>query len=117
MKSMQIDDNGDPVVKNGSIQFVYDIYAVMQAARQVMKAQVGEYQYDQTKGIEYFGNVFTGTPNLQRFEAQARSQLLALEGVEKINDFEYSLDSGELEYSIEIQTTYGTGTVASAEGS
>lgn len=117
MKAIEIDDNGDIVTKNGSIQYVYDLYAVMQNARQTMKTQLGEYRYDQTKGIEYFDNVFAGVPNFQRFEAHARAQILALDGVEKITSFEYDFTEGVLSYEIEIQTTYGTGTVASAEAS
>ena len=115
MKCMEIDDNGDPVIVNGSIQYVYDIYAVMQVVKQTMKALLGEYRYDQTKGIGYFENLFTGSPNFQKFEANSRTQILAIEGVEKITSFDYSVDDSELEYEIEIQTTYGTGVVSSAE--
>jgi hypothetical protein len=76
-----------------------------------MKTQLGEYQYNQTKGIDYLGNVFTGTPNFQRFEVQARTQLEAVEGVVRVESLNYRLSVNTLIYNTTISTIYGTGTI------
>lgn len=111
MKTIKVDSNGDRVTKNGYFVYLYDIDAVMQTCEQVMKQQLKELQYDQTKGIEYFGNVFNGNPNLQLFEAQARVQLLNVNGVNSIQSFTYSQTDNELSYSATIKTIYGSDTV------
>ncbi len=111
MKTIKVDSNGNRVTKNGSFVYLYDQGAVMQTCEQVMKQQLGELQYNKTKGIEYFGNVFNGNQNLQLFESQARAQLLNLDGVNGIQKFTYSQTRNELSYSATIKTIYGSGTI------
>lgn len=107
MKTVQVDDSGDRVVKNGLFVYLYNLDALTQTCEQVMKQQLRELQYDQTKGIEYFDNVFNGDPNLQLFEAQAREQLLNVNGVTAIASFSYSQTDNELSYTANINTIYG----------
>ena len=111
MKTVAVDSNGDRITKNGLFVYLYDIYALTQTCEQTMKTQVNQLQYDQTKGIEYFNNVFTGNANLQLFEAQAREQLLKLDGVTSISSFTYSQTDNELSYTATINTIYGDITI------
>ena len=115
MKAVKVDTNRNPILKNGSFQFVYDVDVISQNCDQAMRQQLGELNYDKDKGIEYFDNVYSGSPNFQRFEAQARAQILNVEGVVGINSFEYELsnESDEiiLNYSANISTIYGLATV------
>ena len=117
MRAIKVNLNtGNPELKNGKFQFVYDIYVVEQNCNHAMRQQLGELNFAVDKGIEYFDNVYNGTPNLQRFEAQARTQILNVDGVDSITSFEYELVTGDfknvLEYSITIKTVYGTITAA-----
>lgn len=109
MKTILINDNGDRVTKNGLFVYLNDIDAVMQTCEQVVKQQLKELQYDQTKGIEYFNNVFMGEPNFQRFESEARNQILNVDGVTGIDSFIYDLDKDNLNYTATIKTIYGVG--------
>ncbi len=111
MMTIRVDSNGDRATKNGSFVYLYEIDAVMQTCEQVMKQQLKELQYNQTKGIEYFGNVFNGNPNLQLFESQARGQILSVDGVVSIKSFTYSQSVNTLSYSATIKTIYGSGTI------
>lgn len=111
IRTLKIDSNGNPIITNGNFTFITDIDAVFQICEQVMKTQLGEYQYNQTKGIDYLGNVFTGTPNFQRFEVQARTQLEAVEGVVRVESLNYRLSVNTLIYNTTISTIYGTGTI------
>ena len=115
MKAILVDENRDPILKNGKFQFVYDIDVVAQNCDQAMRQQLGELNYDQLRGVDYLNNVYSGAPNFQRFEAQARTVILSVEGVTGINSFKYELVSGNitnaLEYAVEIATIYGVTTV------
>lgn len=111
MRTIKVDSNGDRVTENGFFVYLYNLDAVIQTCEQVMKQQLGELQYDKTKGVEYFNNVFNGNANLQLFESQARQQLLNVEGVRSIQSFTYSQDNNELSYTATIETIYGTDTI------
>ena len=118
MRAIKVNlDTGNPELKNGKFQFVYDIYVVEQNCNHAMRQQLGELNFAVDKGIEYFDNVYNGVPNLQRFEAQARTQILNVDGVDSITSFEYELVTGTsknvLEYSITIKTIYGSTTISS----
>ena len=110
IKAVKVDSNRNPILVNGKFQFVYDQYAIAQNCDQAMRQELGELNFDKDKGVEYLNNLFTGSPNFQRFEAQARAQILAVDGVTSINSFEYELLENTLNYSVEIYTEYGTTT-------
>ena len=111
IRTLKIDSNGNPIITNGNFTFITDIDAVLQICEQVMKTQLGEYQYNQSKGVDYFGNVFTGTPNFQRFESQARSQIESVDGVIRVESLIYSLNENILTYNATISTIYGSGSI------
>ena len=114
MRAIKIDGNRDPVIINGKFVFVFDIDVVAQNCEQAMRQQLGELNYDANKGIQYFDNIFTGNPNFQRFEAQARTQLLNVDGVTGINGFTFDFIAGVLSYNADIITIYGATTVATS---
>lgn len=111
MKEIKLDSNRNPVIKNGNYEFVYDLDAVLQNCDNTMRVQAGEYNYDAAKGVDYLGNVFTGNPNFQRFEFQAREALEELEGVNRVESFDHSLVDNTLSYTAEISTIYGVGSI------
>ena len=89
-----------------------DIDVVAQNCDQAMRQQLGELNYDADKGIQYFDNVLAGNPNFQRFESQARRQILNVSGVTGIASFNYEFKGGVLSYNAVINTIYGLTTVA-----
>lgn len=88
------------------------IDAVLQNCEHVVKTRFTEVYYDRTKGVDYFGLVFTGSPNLPAYEADVRSLIAQVDGVRSITDFTYSLESGILSYQLTIATIYGEGTIS-----
>lgn len=112
LKVIKVDGNRDPVIKSGKYVFVYAAEAAAQVIASTIRVSLGEYQYDLTKGVDYFNNVFTGNPNFQKFEFQIRQQVKSLSFVEKITSFEYTVDNNILSYEMTVQTIYGTTTVA-----
>ena len=113
MRAIKIDNDRNPVILNGRFVFVFNADVVAQNCEQAMRQQLGELNYDADKGIQYFDNVFTGNPNFQRFESQARRQLLNVEGVTGITDFNFEFNDNVLSYNTVISTIYGQTTVAS----
>ncbi len=113
MKAIKIDNDRNPVIISGKFIWVYDVDVVAQNCEQAMRQQLDELNYDANKGIQYFDNVFTGNPNFQRFESQARSALNAVNGVNGITDFNFEFNDNILSYNADISTIYGQATVAS----
>lgn len=101
----------DYVLAGGRKVVVRDIEVVLQNCDHAIRQQLGELQYRQTKGVEYFDNVFTGNPNFQLFKFQAITELENVSGVVRVNSFEYTVTNGVLDYSAEILTDYGTETI------
>ena len=112
MRAIKVDGNRNPVIVSGKFVWVFDIDVVLQNCDHAMRQQLGELNYDADKGIQYFDNVFTGNPNYQRFEAQARTQILNVEGVDGITSFQFEPSGDSLKYNVEISTIYGPTTVA-----
>lgn len=101
----------DIVVSGGRIATVRDIDVVLQNCDHALRQQLGELQYSMTKGIEYFGNVFEGTPNYQLFKFQAIQQIENVSGVLRVREFDYTVTGNDLAYNAVIETDYGTGAV------
>lgn len=112
MRAIKIDENRNPVIINGKFIWVTDIDVISQNCEQAMRQQLDELNYDADKGIQYFDNVFTGNPNFQRFESQARTNLSAVDGVTGIVSFNFEFNDNVLSYNTEISTIYGQATVA-----
>jgi len=113
MRAIKIDSDRNPVILNGRFVFVFNADVVAQNCEQAMRQQLNELNYDADKGIQYFDNVFTGNPNFQRFESQARRQLLNVDGVTGITSFNFEFNDNVLSYNTVISTIYGQTTVAS----
>lgn len=95
-----IDDTGKLATKTG-------FPATLQHCEHAMKTLLGEMVYAASRGIDYFGIVFIGSPNLLQFEAQARTTLLRVKDVEEILSFDAELLDNALEYTVEIKTIFG----------
>ena len=112
MRAIKIDANRNPVITSGKFVFVFDVDVVAQNCDQAMRQQLGELNYAADKGIQYFDNIFTGNPNFQRFESQARRAILAVDGVTGINSFDFEFNDNVLSYNAVYSSIFGPITVA-----
>jgi hypothetical protein len=112
MRAIKIDANRNPVITSGRFVFVFNADVVSQNCEQAMRQQLGELNYAADKGIQYFDNIFTGNPNFQRFESQARRAISAVDGVSGIISFNFEFNDNVLSYNAVISTIYGAITVA-----
>lgn len=114
MIAIKVDENRDIIMINGRFEIVKDIDVVLQNCDHAMRQQIGELDFNALKGIDYTGNIFSNTPNYQRFEAQARKELLNVNGVTGVVTFSYSIEDDALKYSAEISTIYGNSNIGGA---
>lgn len=112
MRAIKIDESRNPIIKSGKYVWVTGIDVIAQNCDQAMRQQLGELNYDADKGIQYFDNVMGGNPNFQRFESQARTQILNVDGVTGVANFNYEFKGGVLSYNVSINTIFGTVNVA-----
>jgi hypothetical protein len=106
-RTIQIDENGDPVFRNGNIQFLTGADAVGQDSLTAMRALKGEMQYAMQDGMPYFDVAFNNF-NPLAFEASARKVIGNVTGVVSVTQFAVSLEQNILRYVAIIETIYGT---------
>lgn len=111
--TFQTDSNQDLFVDptTGNIAIARDLQAVLQQCEEAVTTVQGELIYSNA-GIDYEGTVFTGSPNVVKFNRQARRELLRVPDVQNV-DFSSSLVVDELTYQATITTTFGTGAISS----
>lgn len=94
---------GDLVIKS-------DLDACIQNCKTAMLAQRGEMIYAMDEGIPYRSTLWDQYRPAQ-FEAAARSALLRVDGVLRINKFTIERSGNDFIYRAEIMTVWGIGTV------
>ena len=98
---------------DGNLAIITGIDTIVQQCEEIMETLRGELIYDKTRGIDYQSTLWDGAPDLVRFERQARNQLLTVETVTQVRNFETTITNDILSYRAIIDTTLGTGTISS----
>lgn len=106
--TLKTNENNDIHAINGRLQFASGLGSVLQTAERVVKTLLKEMKYNQTRGIDYFNNVFSGSPNVLSFESRARAQITAIPDVVSVEAFEAVINDNQLSYTATIKTIYGT---------
>lgn len=78
MKDFMLDENGELVFHKGKIPLVSDKQLIAQKARQVLRTQIGEWEYDKEEGINRY-SMLTKNPNDEEIEDNIRSGLLQVD--------------------------------------
>ena len=73
-----LDENGELVFQKGKIPLVSDKELTAQKARQVLRTQIGEWEYDKEEGINRY-SMLTKKPNDEEIEDNIRSGLLQVD--------------------------------------
>jgi len=97
---------------SGSLAVSTGIQAVLEACQHAVEVRRGGMIYNQSQGIDYFTQVFAGSPNLLIFESQARAAIARVDGVEAILEFSVDLADNTLKYSANILTSFGVGEIS-----
>lgn len=107
-----IDGNNGFLKSGGTIKLVTQLEAVVINCQHEAQTLRGEDPYRQNKGMPNFKQIWNGTPDVLQFEFFLRQVLGAVADVERLSNFKASVVRGELSYSIDITTPFGTDTVS-----
>lgn len=110
MKVISADSNNDIYIgPDGNLATATELQAVIQAAEQAVKTQLGEMIFAVDQGLPNFSAIWNGAPNTAQFEAYLRQTLLAVEHVIGIQEVSITVANNVLSYTATIETDYGQG--------
>lgn len=84
----------------------------------IVNTQRGELQFDEDRGIDYFGTVFQNPKYITVWSAQVRKAVKDLDWVSSIKEFSYEFDrdSQTVLWSMTVETVYGDSVSAGNNG-
>ena len=98
--------------EGGRLAISTNLQAVLQHCEHAAKAQANEMVLALDRGVNTFQSVWDGSINVLQFEAFVRRQLLRVNGVVSIDEFDARAVSNTIQYTATIRTIYGTGVVS-----
>lgn len=114
MRYRKLDDNGDMQFGNQQADFYRDVpEAVAQATITRLRLWLGEWYLDISEGTPYQGGIL-GMHTKESANPLIRDRILRTQGNDGILSYDFSFNPDERVYSVsaEINTIYGTTTVA-----
>ena len=109
-----VNANNDIFAVNGRLQISSGQSAVLIHCERAIKANFAEMILATNRGVNYFQDVFSGSPDIIKFEAGARAQLRRIENVVSIDQFDAEVRDNQLIYSATIRTTFGSGSISNS---
>ena len=108
MITISTDENNDIFINtSGNIATSEDITALANVSKNKALTNLGEPQFNQLEGIPYFETIFTDTPKIDLFQASMVNAMAQLEYVNRVSDFEYSINNDIFSYSLLEHTDFG----------
>lgn len=106
--TLAVDASNDIVVSAaGSLELLTDAPAVLQGTLHAARVRRTECVLDFPRGIPFETTAWAGIPDVRRYEAALRQQLLAVEGVTGIMSLVVRRQGDNLRYSTTLRTIYG----------
>lgn len=110
MRTIAVNSDHDIYIgSDGNLAMAEGLEAVLQQCEQAASIRLNELPYAQSKGIPFFENVFTDSPDLALYEMYLRKQFLGVPEVTGVKQIGFKQDGDVLSYEAIIQTTFGTG--------
>lgn len=111
MSTLKVDDNNDLfVAQNGSMVLLTGLDAVIQDSEHYSKSQKGEMYFQTQLGVDAFGAVFENV-NLMEFKQSLLENIERVPDVTAVPKLNVSKLGNTVEYTAEIQTPFGIGTL------
>lgn len=112
MITISTNENNDIFIDStGNIATSEDIQALANVSKNKALTTLGEPEYNQLDGIPYFETIFTDTPKIDLFQAAMINSMESQEEVQRVSNFEYTVNNGVFSYSLIEKTTYGDITI------
>lgn len=108
MITISTNENNDIFIDStGNIATSEDIQALANVSKNKALTTLGEPEYNQLDGIPYFETIFTDTPKIDLFQAAMINSMESQDEVQRVSNFEYTVNNGVFSYSLTEKTTYG----------
>lgn len=92
MKTLGRNADNDLYLEAGGLAIVKNADAQIAIIESILQTQQGELQFDESKGIDYFGTVLQHPSYIEFWAAQVKTQISQLDFVSTIEDFTYTFD-------------------------
>ena len=84
---------GDLRIVNGDIVMIEGLDEVRQRVLFRMRTQLGEWDFDTTLGLDYFGEILKNDPDLALIQTRILTLVATTPGVLQVRDLDVSLDA------------------------
>jgi hypothetical protein len=102
--------SSDILVETNDLVIVSGVDAIMQNLKIRLRTYIGEWAFDTSVGVDYYGILFIKDPSIPSIEAMIKSVILKTEGILRITgfDFKYNLKlrTSELNLDVDIDPTF-----------
>lgn len=100
---------GDLVFTGGRLEMVSDREAIAQALRSELRLIKGEWPFDTSKGVDYFGKVLVRSPNRGDIQNELRAAILRVLGVATLESLDFTYNAAARTLSATFEATDDTG--------
>lgn len=98
---------------DGNVSVVTDLDACLESCKRAGMVRLGELPYAQTRGAPFLE--IMESLDLSLYEFYVRQILLTVPGVTSVQSVEFSLANQRIDYTAQINTIYGTGSISNGD--
>lgn len=106
MKGFKLDSDGDVVIEKGKIAMVYDSDLIVQTVKQVLRTNLGEWEYNAAEGID-FHVILAKNPNYDLVKDTIQLGLRQIDNTFVITRFDCKEVDRRLHISFNAETSSG----------
>lgn len=89
---LKLSNQHDLLIKDGQLVLTSGAHQKAQQVKIALLTFLGEWQFDTTIGVPYLDDVLVKTPNQIKISAVFRQKILEVEGINRLLDFDLSID-------------------------
>lgn len=109
ISTLAINEWGDLYLADGSnLVLLSGDVACAQDVGQATKMVRGENPFSTNDGVDYFGVVFSPTPDYDQFRYQITRAALTVPDTIDVSSLDISISGGQLDYVMDVTTIYGS---------
>lgn len=109
MKTFATNGNFDIYLgPDGNLAMVSGVQALLETCGHVSRTRLAELPYAQSRGIPFFDIALGAAPDTGLYDLYLRKALLTVPDVIGVGAIDMTVNGGELHYTAEINTIYGT---------
>ena len=109
MRTIAINQNNDIYTdSSGNLVIKQDIDAIGDILVNKCQTNQGELLFNTDKGIDFFNTIFNSPAYVDLFQSQLVTEIENTEAVQRINDYNANVNKDIYNYTVSVQTEYGS---------